>query len=122
MPTTVMVITPLEPLREALESMLGTSGFSVIQGAANINQVRLFLNAQVNTPDVAIVDLCFPQKTITGFIQTLIDRRISVVFMGVEGENEEFARRMGIPFLTKPFPKAALAANIKVALGKQKRT
>jgi len=120
MPTTVLVIAPLAPLREALESMLNVAGFSVIQGAANINQVKLVLDAKVNTPDVTLIDLCFPQKTITSFIQTLRDRRIAIIFMGVEGEDEEFAKQMGIPFLNKPFVREVLVAKIKEAFGKQK--
>lgn len=120
MPTTVMVIAPLESLRTALESVLSTAGYSVINGAANVTRVRIFLDAGINPPDVAIVDIWLPQKKIAGLVQTLKDRHIAVLLMGVNDKGEEFAEEIGVPFLAKPFFKKDLIATIEKAQKERK--
>lgn len=120
MPTTVMVIAPLASLRTALESVLSTAGYSVINGAANVIQVRIFLDAGINTPDVAIVDMWLPQKKIAGLVQTLKEKHIAVLLMGINSKGEKFAEEIGVPFLGKPFFKKDLTATIDRILKERK--
>lgn len=122
MPTTVMIIAPLAPLRAALESLLSAAGYSVIRGAANVIQVRLFLNASMNPPDIAIIDMRLPQKKIAGLVQTLKSRHVAVLLMGVDNKGEEFAEEIGVPFLSKPFTKEDLLTTIEKARKKRSKS
>jgi DNA-binding NtrC family response regulator len=122
MPTTAMIIAPLASLRSSLESLLTAAGFSVIHGAANITQVRIFLNSGLNPPDIVILDIWLPYKATVGLVQTLKDKRIEVILMGIDSKGQQIADEIGVPFLLKPFTKEDLITTIEGALKKGRKS
>lgn len=116
----VLFIEPVESLRKVLESLLHSSEYDVLRGAANILQVRHAFRASGKPPDVVIIDHWTIRTGIKSLVRTLKEDNIAMILMSGDMVGYKTANELGIPFLKKPFSRSELFQAIKVALKQRK--
>ena len=108
MTTTVMVLSPQDSLRFALEQLLSSEGFQVCPGVSKLSAFRHALNACGASPDVILLDYWLGFAETSAFIQQLKRQGFTVILMGTKFLGQNLAAQEKIALLEKPFTRQAL--------------
>ena len=109
----VMVVTPQNSFRFALEQLLQNRGYVVCPGATKLEAFRHALNASETPPNVILLDFWLSHAETTNFIKELKRQGFTIILMGTRFQGQEIATQEGILFLEKPFTQHELATAIK---------
>lgn len=99
----VMVISPYNSLREALESLILSCGYKTAIGVKHLEQLRHAIDASDPKPSTILLDYTLPQIDIINLIQSLHKQKFKVILMGNTLAVADLAKSLKIPFLYKPF-------------------
>ncbi|MDO8056822.1 MAG: hypothetical protein Q6361_08170 [Candidatus Hermodarchaeota archaeon] len=108
MTTAVMVLSPQDSLRFALEQLLSSQGFLVCPGVSRLSAFRHALNACATSPNVILLDYWLGFAETSAFIQQLKRQGVTVILMATKFLGQTLAAQEGIALLEKPFTRQDL--------------
>jgi DNA-binding NtrC family response regulator len=115
MKKTIMIITPRNHQRMALEGLLRNAGFKLAPGVGKLDELRHALDANETHPNVIMVDFWLSKGATIDLIQRLKAQGFAVILMGNQGLGQQIAKSQRILFLAKPFSTSDMVKAIELA-------
>lgn len=121
MSSVVMIITPKDPLRRALEKLLQRGGFSFVVSAKGLDEIQHVINASNSQPDVILLDYWLPRYKTMRLVNSFKKQGYEVILLGNASVGQDIASSLEIPFLCKPFTKTELFTTITDIISNKKK-